>query len=223
MSELWPQLVESLRLDLLLNLVLAVVFGGVIGFERERRGKPAGLRTNVLICVGATLFTELSISMAGTVGDPGRVAAQIVTGVGFLGAGTILHSRGYITGLTSAATIWLVAAIGMAIGTDAVLEAAGATFLVVVVLRVLARLERRLARRQETSRIVVEVSSDPNDVHEVEEAVRKAGVEIQEMHSERMQDRTVVELVMRGPLSRQEVAKASLLRMAGSYTAAVEE
>jgi putative Mg2+ transporter-C (MgtC) family protein len=223
MSELWPQLVESLRLDLLLHLVLAVVFGGVIGFERERRGKPAGLRTNVLICVGATLFTELSISMAGAVGDPGRVAAQIVTGVGFLGAGTILHSRGYITGLTSAATIWLVAAIGMAIGTDAVLEAAGATFLVVVVLRFLARLERRLARRQETSRVVVEVSSDPNDVHEVEEAVRKAGVEIQEMHSERMQDKTVVELVMRGPLSCQEVAKASLLRMAGSYTAAVEE
>lgn len=223
MSEFWPQLVESLRLDLLLHLVLAVVFGGVIGFERERRGKPAGLRTNVLICVGATLFTELSISMAGAVGDPGRVAAQIVTGVGFLGAGTILHSRGYITGLTSAATIWLVAAIGMAIGTDAVLEAAGATFLVVVVLRVLARLERRLARRQETSRIVVEVSSDPSDVHQVEEAVRKAGVEIQEMHSERMQDKTVVELVIRGPVSRQEVAKASLLRMAGSYTAAVEE
>jgi len=223
MSELWPQLVESLRLDLLFHLVLAVVFGGVTGFERERRGKPAGLRTNVLICVGATLFTELSISMAGTVGDPGRVAAQIVTGVGFLGAGTILHSRGYITGLTSAATIWLVAAIGMAIGTDAVLEAAGATFLVVVVLRVLARLERRLAKRQETSRIVVEVSSDPNDVNAVEEAVRKAGVEIQELHSERMLDKTVVELVMRGPLSRQEVAKKALLRLAGSYTAAVEE
>ena len=69
MSELWPQVVESLRLDLLLHLVLAVVFGGVVGFERERRGKPAGLRTNVLICVGATLFTELSISMAGAVGD----------------------------------------------------------------------------------------------------------------------------------------------------------
>jgi putative Mg2+ transporter-C (MgtC) family protein len=223
MNELWPQLVESLRLDLLFHLVLAVVFGGVIGFERERRGKPAGLRTNVLICVGATLFTELSISMAGTVGDPGRVAAQIVTGVGFLGAGTILHSRGYITGLTSAATIWLVAAIGMAVGTDAVLEAAGATFLVVVVLSALGRVERRLARHQETSRVVVEVSSDPNDVNAVEEAVRKAGVEIQELHSERMRDKTVVELVMRGPLSRQEVAKSALLRLAGSYTAAVEE
>jgi len=111
----------------------------------------------------------------------------------------------------------------MAVGTDAVLEAGGATFLVVVVLSALGRVERRLARRQETSRVVVEVSSDPNDVNAVEEAVRKAGVEIQELHSERMLDKTVVELVMRGPLSRQEVAKKALLRLAGSYTAAVEE
>ncbi len=223
MSEHWPQLVESLRLDLLLHLVLAVVLGGVIGFERERRGKPAGLRTNVLICIGATLFTELSISLTGSGGDPSRIAAQIVTGVGFLGAGTILHSRGYVTGLTSAATIWLVAAIGMAIGTGAVLEAAGATFLVVAVLSVLARLERRLARTQETSRIVVELSSDPAEVSAVEEAVRKAGVEIQELHSEREKNKTVLELVMRGPVSRQEVAKSALIRLAGSYTTAIEE
>src|SRR3989442_10568858 len=121
-----PGLVRDLRLELLLQFVLAVVLGGAIGLERELKGKPAGLRTNILISIGATLFTVLSIRMAAERGDPGRVAAQILAGVGFIGAGTILHTRGAVTGLTSAATIWVVAAIGMALGTKAYVEAEGA-------------------------------------------------------------------------------------------------
>ncbi len=140
----WPELVEALRLDLLARLVLAVVLGGAVGLERETRKKSAGLRTNILICVGATLFTQLSVGLAGEHGDPARLAAQIVTGVGFIGAGTILHSRGTVTGLTSAATIWVVAAIGVALGSGALLEATGATLLLLVVLAALGRLERRL-------------------------------------------------------------------------------
>ena len=93
-------LIASLRLDLLLQLSLAVLLGGIIGLDRELRGKPAGLRTNILICVGASLFTSLSFTMAGVHGDPARVAAQILPGVGFIGAGTILHTRGSVTGLT---------------------------------------------------------------------------------------------------------------------------
>ncbi len=84
-------LIHDLRLDLLLHLCLAVALGGAIGLERELQHKAAGLRTNILICVGAVLFTELSMAMSSTSGDPARIAAQIVTGVGFLGAGTI-HS-----------------------------------------------------------------------------------------------------------------------------------
>ena len=107
--------------DFLPKALLAILCGGLIGVEREFRNKPAGFRTNILICLGSMLFMWLSIQVAGFVepgrpADPGRIAAQVVTGVGFLGAGTILQSRGRIIGLTSAAMIWVGAAVGMAIG-----------------------------------------------------------------------------------------------------------
>ncbi len=140
-------LIQDLRLDLLLRLSLGVVLGGAIGFERELQRKAAGLRTNILICVGAVLFTELSMAMSSASGDPARIAAQIVTGVGFLGAGTIIQGRGIVTGLTTAATMWLVAAIGMTIGFGALLEATGATLLVLLVLSLLRPIERVIAAR----------------------------------------------------------------------------
>ena len=112
--------VRTLRLDLLVKLGLAVLLGGIIGFEREVSGKPAGLRTNILICIGAALLMDVSVHIGlvdgRRIGDPARIAAQIVSGVGFLGAGTIMQSQGVVTGLTSAATIWVVAAIGMTVG-----------------------------------------------------------------------------------------------------------
>jgi putative Mg2+ transporter-C (MgtC) family protein len=134
-------LVETLRLELFLELVLAVVLGGLIGFEREWKDKPAGLRTNILICMAAVLFAEISQRAALHGGDPGRIAAQILTGVGFLGAGTILHQKGGVTGLTSAATIWMVTAIGITLGFGAYVDAMGATVLVLVVLAGLQRAE----------------------------------------------------------------------------------
>jgi uncharacterized membrane protein YhiD involved in acid resistance len=102
------------------KVVLAILCGGMIGLERELKHKPAGLRTNILICLGAALFTTLSMLISGAhpnhPGDPARIAAQVVTGVGFLGGGMIMQSRGGVTGLTSAATVWVVAAIGVCIG-----------------------------------------------------------------------------------------------------------
>ncbi len=143
----------SLRLDLLASLLLAALLGGIVGLEREWSGKPAGFRTNLLICVGAALLTELSFGVAasgvGTVADPGRIAAQIVSGIGFLGAGTIIQSRVGVTGLTTAATLWVVAAIGMTVGAGAYVEAVGATVLVFSALLVLGRLEGRLVRHME--------------------------------------------------------------------------
>jgi putative Mg2+ transporter-C (MgtC) family protein len=147
MSSWFAEAVRELRLDLLALLVLAVVLGGAIGVERELQQKAAGLRTNILICVGATLFTVLSMEMAGATGDPARIAAQIVTGVGFLGAGTIMQGGGSVSGLTTAATMWLVAAIGMAVGFGAVLEATGATLLVLLVLSALKPIERWVEAR----------------------------------------------------------------------------
>lgn len=103
----------------MLKLLVAVICGAMIGYEREIQRKSAGLRTNILICVGATLYmlsSELIMKAGGGNPDPTRIAGQIVTGMGFIGAGSIIQSRGQITGLTTAATLWVVAAIGIAVG-----------------------------------------------------------------------------------------------------------
>ncbi|MBI2614904.1 MAG: MgtC/SapB family protein [Gemmatimonadetes bacterium] len=219
----WADLVQQLQLDLLWSLVVAVLLGGAIGLERELRGKAAGLRTNILICLGATLFTHLSIHLAGPTGDPGRVAAQVVTGIGFLGAGTILHSKGAIAGLTSAATIWLVAAIGVAIGTGAIFEAAGATLLTLFVLRGLGAIESVLQRQSVTSRLSIAVPPDQDRAEEIEQIVRTAGVEIQDVRREARGDHVVVHISVRGPKRLQDEARLALLRSSGAYTLTVEE
>ena len=146
------QWIEVLRLDLGAKLLIAILAGGAIGLEREIRHKPAGLRTNILICLGSALLMDLSMRIAGNQGgDPGRIAAQVVTGIGFLGAGTILHTRGTITGLTSAATIWVVAAIGLTAGAGYLFEALGATITVMIVLEGLGWIERRYLDRPSDS------------------------------------------------------------------------
>lgn len=114
------------EIEVLLRIVAALVAGGIIGFERERKGKPAGFVTNVLVCVGAASIAVIQCLIVRDIllfdsqttmrSDPSRLIAQIVSGVGFLGAGAILHERGNVKGITTAATIWVVAAIGMAFG-----------------------------------------------------------------------------------------------------------
>jgi putative Mg2+ transporter-C (MgtC) family protein len=131
----------------ILSVLLAVILGAAIGLEREASGKAAGLRTNVLICLGAAVFTIISRQM-GRGGDASmtRIAAQIVTGVGFIGAGAIIRDRAGIYGLTTAATIWLVASIGMACGAGMHILAVTSTLIAVVVLIGLGKLEKPLAR-----------------------------------------------------------------------------
>jgi len=129
--------------NLLLSLV-AVVCGGIIGVEREQQEKPAGLRTLILVCLGSTLFTIASLIFNTSSGDSGRVAAQIVTGIGFLGAGAILHGRSTVSGMTTAASIWVVAAIGVLAGTGYAVPALGASLLVRILLVATARYETHL-------------------------------------------------------------------------------
>jgi putative Mg2+ transporter-C (MgtC) family protein len=137
--------------DDVFSIILATFLGAVIGLERELSGKAAGLRTNLLICLGAAVFTIISREMAaGTAeGSVTRIAAQIVTGVGFLGAGAIIQDRAGVHGLTTAATIWLVASIGMACGARFYQLAAIATAIAIVVLIGLGRLARPLERHVE--------------------------------------------------------------------------
>lgn len=137
----------QLELQLLLRLLLSLITGALVGYEREQADKPAGMRTHGILSMGAALFTLISIygfgadgnpsgGMAGNqVVDPARVAAQIVSGIGFLGAGVILHHRGSVRGLTSAAGLWVTAAIGMAVGAGMLLTAIVSSVLVFLFLR----------------------------------------------------------------------------------------
>src|SRR5215475_10352201 len=139
-----------------LKLLLAAILGGIIGIEREIRDKPAGLRTNILICVGSTLFMSISTKVAAlTGGDQTRIAAQIITGIGFLGAGAVLHSHGFVLGLTTAATIWVVAGIGMALGAGFYGMAVMATALSIVTLTFMSFVEDRLQSHRVYSYSVV--------------------------------------------------------------------
>ena len=126
----------------LARLVVAAILGGVIGLERQLRRKPAGLRTNLFICFGAAMFTVLSRQLAGTEADSARIAAQIIPGIGFIGAGSILHSRGSVSGLTTAATLFVVASVGMAAGGGLYLTATFATIMILLALALLGRVER---------------------------------------------------------------------------------
>lgn len=139
-----PELVEITG-----KVGLASLLGGLVGAEREWTGKWAGLRTHMLIAVGAALLTDVSIqigmahSSGSTAWDPGRIAAQVVSGVGFLGAGTIIQARGSVHGLTTAASLWVAAAIGLAVGASFYVEAAVTTVVLLLILRALKPLERR--------------------------------------------------------------------------------
>lgn len=126
----------SPELEMVLRLLLAVALGGIVGWERQMAKKPAGLRTHLLVCIGAALFTLASIyGFEG--GDPARVAAGIVAGIGFLGAGTIIRSgEGILVGLTTASSIWAIAAIGMVAATGLYILAAVGTAVMLIALRI---------------------------------------------------------------------------------------
>ena len=135
---------------IVLKLLLAAVLGGLVGLERELRGKPAGLRTNMFICVGSALFTILSTELARVGGaDPTRVASQLIPGIGFIGAGSIIRARGSVMGLTTAATIFVMASIGMAVGGGLYGTGVFMALLILGALSVLGWLERRLRLKTE--------------------------------------------------------------------------
>ncbi|HEY3898671.1 MAG TPA: MgtC/SapB family protein [Chthoniobacter sp.] len=129
LAESWYRLVPS-PWSYILLVLMAVVCGAIVGGERERREKPAGLRTLTFVCLGSAVFTMTGFAFTSSTGDSGRVAAQIVTGIGFLGAGVILHGRGTISGTTTAATIWLTAAIGMTVASGYACAGVGLSFIV---------------------------------------------------------------------------------------------
>lgn len=211
MEWLDPAWIETLRLGLLGRLVLATVLGGIVGLERELSGKPAGLRTNILICVGATLLMDVSQAVAAGAGsgqpaDPARIAAQVVSGIGFIGAGTILVERGSVVGLTTAATLWVVAAIGLAVGSHAYVEAVGTTVLVAVTLVILGRLESVLFERRSAGH--VDVTMDPDDelLDRIVDVLQERGVKARPYKVEKSPHRYRVSYELGGRRSRRAEA-----------------
>ncbi len=159
-------------LDLLLRLFVALFLGAVIGTERERQERAAGLRTVTMVSLGSCLFTIIG-AYGFSPTDPSRVAAQVVTGIGFLGAGTIFLRKDLVRGLTTAATIWTTAAIGMAAGTARYFEAAFTTLLVLAVLMVLKPIERRFFKRPAEASVQLVVPRSDTEIERVRAALSK--------------------------------------------------
>jgi putative Mg2+ transporter-C (MgtC) family protein len=145
----WQHFIDLLRREMasgavgssVTRLAAAAILGGIIGLEREFKHRAAGLRTNMFICFGAAMFTLLSQRLAGVPSDAARIAAQVIPGIGFIGAGSILHTRGLTTGLTTAATLFVVASVGMAAGGGLYMTAMFATVLVLLALFLLGHAE----------------------------------------------------------------------------------
>lgn len=157
-------------IEVVVRLVLAILFGGLIGLERESVNKSAGFRTHILVCVGSTLIMLVSLDVYSQFQgkaniDPGRVAAQVVSGIGFLGAGTIMREGVSVRGLTTAATLWAVAAIGLAVGIGYYFGAVISTGLVFLTLVYLGKVERNVSGRDKMIRLLITSQNKPHQLH----------------------------------------------------------
>jgi len=168
----------------MVRLVLAAFLGGIIGVERQLKHRPDGLRTNMFICFGAAMFTVLSAELAGALGgDHTRIAAQIIPGIGFIGAGSILHAKRGVAGLTTAATMFVVASIGMACGGGLYLEATFATMLILLALLLLGWVETQFNLKPLTmSYCVISEKSSDELIEAVNGCVEEQGKDIRGMH-----------------------------------------
>jgi putative Mg2+ transporter-C (MgtC) family protein len=170
--------------EVLVKTVVAVILGGVVGWQREARDRPAGLRTHVLVCIGSAVYTLASLSFMGEKVDPSRVAAQVATGMGFLGAGTIIRHGSMVRGLTTAASLWTVAAIGICVGIGgrAIWVAGIATAAVLVTLTLLRRVEQRLLSRARYAQLTLHLREARHRLGEVERALEERGARMDSVH-----------------------------------------
>jgi len=194
----------------LLKLLLALALGGFIGVERELRNKAAGFRTLMFISAGAALFTIFSYRLADLVdatfaGDPGRIAAQIVSGIGFLGAGVILRERGEISGLTTAATIWLVAAIGMGVGAGYYLFSVLATVTILIALFFFPSIEDLIGTLSQTHIYRIKTSAQDQKYTALVELFKANGLKLLSSYRTRAQEDMKVTLIAAGSPKKHEV------------------
>ncbi|MFU0824929.1 MgtC/SapB family protein [Clostridium sp.] len=189
--------------EVLLRLVLAVIVGGFIGYEREYKNRPAGFRTQILVCIGAAVISMIQCytvqetsnmilqnpTLASALkADIGRLGAQVISGVGFLGAGTIMHEKGSVKGLTTAATTWVVACIGLAIGFGYYLLSIASAVFVFTVLVSLKRVEVRILERSRSTKVEIRYLDRGEMVKKLEEYFRGKGIKVQNIQFELEED-----------------------------------
>lgn len=174
-------------IDIIFRLGLAVLLGGLVGIERETHKRPAGFRTHILVCVGSALIMMVSAYGFTGLGDnePSRIAAQVVTGIGFLGAGTIIQQRGSIRGLTTAASIWVVAAIGLATGIGFYPGAVVTTLLAIVSLLVLGRVDRVIVSQRRERHLRIKAVDKPDLMCRVAEVLGDLELSIRKVEMSR--------------------------------------
>ncbi len=179
--------------EMVVKLIIAALLGALVGLERETHGRPAGLRTHILVCIGSALFTLCSYNIAGKTFDPGRITAQIVTGIGFLGAGTIIHQGSVIRGLTTAASIWTVSAIGVAVavGGYMIYIAAAASLLTIVTLNLVAKFERRILEASSDRVIIIKLKGNNNSLPQAINIIATYGARIQRVEIEETPDNKI--------------------------------
>ncbi len=168
--------------EVLIRLLLAALLGAIIGFEREYDNQPAGLRTNMILVMGATLAMILSIQISqqfeafGIKGDPARLAAQVISGIGFLGAGAILHNGVTIRGLTTAASMWTMAVVGLAVGSGHYYEGATVTLVLFIVLSIVNRWESKIIRPLQIIPVVLWMQSESDSIDNIRKIFAEAGL-----------------------------------------------
>src|SRR5271170_2319799 len=175
---------HDLNSYILLKLLLAAFLGGLVGLERQLRRKPAGIRTNLMICFGAALFTIISYEMAGEVtGDHTRIAAQIIPGIGFIGAGVVIRERGAVMGITSAATIFVIASVGMAVGAGMLATSIFATLILLVALIFLGIAEDRIGIHPRLVTFRITATDATTILGRARQIIEDAGIHVQRWHS----------------------------------------
>ncbi len=209
---------EDLVYIYLPKILLAIFCGSLIGLERELKEKPAGIKTYMLICTGATLFTIISIAFSDFYGpgnEPSRVAAQIITGVGFIGAGTIMFAQGYVRGLTSAAAIWMSAAIGMSIGIGMYMFSVIVTLIIILSLVAIGRLESRLGLKgKRTTQLILSIK-DPAEAKKIRTLIRRSRGSCTVVNMERKNDITTIQISCHLTIKEMNDFQAAIQQLKG--------
>lgn len=202
--------------EILGRLGLALIFGSLVGLERERLERGAGLRTHALVCMGAALIMLVSsygfnavINGTTIQLDPSRVAAQVVSGIGFLGAGTILLRREIVKGLTTAAGLWVVAGIGLAVGGGLYVTAGMATLCALIILAVLKPLEDWLFRDRRPRRLVLRLQSQPDQLSRIQDAFQHSGIRLRtlqlQVHADEGEETIRLDFLPTGPAAMRQL------------------